>query len=102
MSLGGGEGVRISMSSSACDCSCAVKTVMEGCRGADLYASNLESRAAEGARDECGDEHRDVNGEISADVHSSIPSVKDVGFEDDPKEKFSLNMSLEYGIWCSR
>jgi len=74
ISLGGGEGERISVSFSACDCSCAVNAVMEGCRGADLYASNLESRRAEGPWRECGVEHRDVNGEISADVHSSMLS----------------------------
>jgi len=41
---------------------------------------------------EWGVEHRDVNGEISADVHSSMLNCRDVRFGDDPKEKFSLNM----------
>lgn len=41
---------------------------------------------------ECGVEHRDVNGEISADVHSSMLSRRDDGVGDDPKEKFSLNI----------
>jgi hypothetical protein len=74
MSLGGGETDRISISFSACDCSWAVKAVMEECRGTDLYASNLESRRAEGPCVEWGVEHRDVKGEISADVHSSMLS----------------------------
>jgi len=97
MSLGGGEGVRISVSLSAWDCSCAVKAVMDGCRGADLYASKRESRRAAGAWEECGDEHRDVNGEISAEVHSSKLSEREVGCGDDPKEKFSLNILARFG-----
>jgi len=52
ISLGDGEGERMSRSLSACDCNCAVNAVMEGCRGADLYASNRESRRAEGPRDD--------------------------------------------------
>jgi len=92
MSLGGGEGERISMSSSAWDCSCAVRAVMDACRGADLYASNLESRRVEGPCVECGVEHRDVKGEISADVHSSMLSWRADTLGVDPKEKFSLNI----------
>ena len=92
MSLGGGEGDRISRSFNACDCSCAVRAVMEECRGEDLWVSNLESRRVEGPRVECGVEHRDVNGEISAEVQSSMLSWRDDGFGEDPKEKFSLNI----------
>lgn len=95
MSLSGGEGERISISFSACDCSCAVKAVMDGCRGADLYASNLESRRVEGPRDDCRVEQRDVNGDISDDVHSSILSWRELGSGDEPKEKFSLNIFAE-------
>ncbi len=93
MSTGGGDGERISMSLNACDCSCAVRVVMEGCRGVDLYASNLESRRADGPCEQWGVEQRDVNGEISAEVHSSMLNWSAVGLGDDPKEKFSLNIA---------
>jgi hypothetical protein len=68
---------------------------MEGCRGAPvyLYESNRESRPAAGAREGCGELHRDVKGEISAEVHSSMLIVKDSGSGDEPKEKFLLNIS---------
>ncbi|RJE17089.1 hypothetical protein PHISCL_10574, partial [Aspergillus sclerotialis] len=71
---------------------------MEGCRGADLYASKRESRRAAGACEECGDEHRDVKGEISAEVHSSTLNVRELGCGDDPKEKFSLNISADIQV----
>jgi len=100
MSLSGGEGERISRSLSACDCSCTVRAVMDECRGVDLYASNLESRRADGSYVEWGVEQRDVNGEISVDVHSSMLSWRDAGFGEDPKEKFSLNIFA--GIRASR
>jgi len=59
-----------------------------------LYESNRESRRAAGRDDEWGEGHRDVKGEISADVQSSTfdASVGDCG--DVPKEKFSLNILM--------
>jgi hypothetical protein len=102
MSTGGGDGERISMSLNACDCSCAVRVVMEGCRGVDRYVSNLESRRADGPCEEWGVEQRDVNGEISAEVHCSMLNSSAVGFGDDPKVKFSLNISPGYGVAVER
>ena len=91
MPLGGGEAERMSTSSSTCDCICAVKVVMDGCRGADLYALMREPRRGEGPRTDCGVEHRDVKGEISSE-HASMLNRREVEFAEDSKEKFSLNM----------
>ena len=46
---------------------------------------------------EYGVEHREVKGEISADVHSSMLGWSADALGVDPKEKFSLNMSADDG-----
>lgn len=92
--LKGGESMTMSLS--AWDCNCAVIAVMEGCRGAsaDRYASNLVSRCVARVR-ECGEQEREVKGEMSEEVQSWALMANRGGVGEEPKEKFSLNMVIK-------